>query len=359
MIDWGNIRRVLVVRLRSIGDTVLSTPSLIALRKALPNARIDVLLEDWVAPVLDGFEEIDSVIKLNRSGLSSKVDIALTIRRASYDVAFNLHGGTTATFLVWASGAKYRIAFREVRYNFLYTHLLSSAADFWGKPVNHSAEQQLALLGFVGIDVIDRPKTRLVVTEQAKKSLLSRLSHINGFKLANKIALIHPGASLETKRWGTEKFAYISDFLYHKGFQVIAVASKSESNILMHLRNLVKKPIYTLDDLSLPEITALAEMSSIFVGNDSGIAHIAAAVKTPSIVIFGSSNVKHWHPWTDAPNRVVKIDLPCQPCHGYFCAAFDKPKCIMDLPVHAVVDSIESLLESRIGERVVTNSYAN
>ena len=159
-IDWSKVRRVLVVKLRSIGDTVLSTPSLIALRRFLPDAQIDILLEDWVAPVLDGFEIVDNVIVIGKSS-GDRLKIARDLRRHKYDVAINLHGGTTATFFTFASSAKHRVGFETYQYNFLYNHLLSSSADFWQKEQTHSAEQQLALLGFVGVPVSDKPKTHL------------------------------------------------------------------------------------------------------------------------------------------------------------------------------------------------------
>src|SRR5258706_9187064 len=101
-IDWQNVKRVLVVKLRSIGNTVLSTPSLIALRRFLPDAQIDILLEDWVAPLLDGFDAVDNVIRVG-SGTTDRLKTALDLGRRQYDVAFNLHGGTTATFFTAAS----------------------------------------------------------------------------------------------------------------------------------------------------------------------------------------------------------------------------------------------------------------
>src|SRR5438128_9156352 len=97
--DWSTVRRVLVVRLRSIGDTVLTTPSLFALRRFLPQAQIDVLLEDWVAPVLDGSDLIDRVVTIPRDGNTARARVARELRAARYDVVYNLHGGTTATLL--------------------------------------------------------------------------------------------------------------------------------------------------------------------------------------------------------------------------------------------------------------------
>ena len=98
------------------------------------------------------------------------------------------------------------------------------------------------------------------------------------------------------------------------------------------------------DNLSLPEITALASRARLFVGNDSGIAHIAAAVGAACVVVFGSSNIAHWRPWTTKPNEIVREEMPCQPCHGYFCAAFDQPECILRVPVDRVVAAIDRVL---------------
>lgn len=346
-IDWKNVKRVLVVRLRSIGDTVLSTPSLIALRRFLPDAQIDILLEDWVAPVLEGFDAVDNVISFKKDDLKSRLQAAARIRRTKYDVAFNLHGGTTATFFVRASGAGHRIGFRDLQYNFLYNHLLSSSADFWQTEITHSAEQQLALLGFAGVPVEDKPKSRLAVTKKAKNSIEEKLNEFQFSNPKSPIALLHPVAAFETKQWATENFARAAAFLFEKGFQPVAVATKKERDVLEKLKQISRVSIVTFDDLSLPEITALAARAEIFVGNDSGIAHIAAAVETPSVVIFGSSNINHWRPWTNAPSEIVFEKLPCQPCAGYFCKEFGEPKCIQSVKVETVVQAIEKILSAQ------------
>jgi len=170
MILWQNVRKVLVVRLRSIGDTVLATPSLIALRRFLPDAQIDILLEDWVAPVLEGFDAVDNVLSVSKD-FKERFRLAGKIRRTKYDAAFNLHGGTTAGFFVRASGAKYRVGYEDYQYSFLYNRKLSSANDFWKQEKTHSAEQQLALLGFVGVPVEDKPKTLLNVDKKSLDSI--------------------------------------------------------------------------------------------------------------------------------------------------------------------------------------------
>lgn len=334
-IDWHSVKRVLVVRLRSIGDTVLATPALTALRRFLPGAEIDILLEDWVAPLLDGFDGVN-VISVGR-GNSDRIKTALKLRKRRYDVGFNLHGGTTATMLLRASGARHRVGYANYQYPFLYNHLVSSSADFWNTETTHSAEQQLALLGHVGIPVDDRPKSSLPVSDLSLANIDRRIDR-------SAIALVHPAAAFDTKQWPTENFARTAEYLTQKGFAVVAVTSKPERPTLDELIRSANVPITIFDDLSLPELAALAKRSAIFVGNDSGVAHIAAAVGTPTVVIFGSSNRAHWHPWTDAPNAVVYRPFDCQPCPGYTCAAYDEPRCILTVPVMDVTVAIDTLV---------------
>ena len=341
-VDWPQVKRVLVVKLRSIGDTVLSTPSLIALHRHAPQAEIDILLEDWVAPVLEGHGWFN-VLRTD-SGMGGRLRAARHLRGAHYDVAFNLHGGTTSTILTWASGAKHRFGNASYQYSFLYNHLLSSPADFWGRDKLHSAEQQLALLGFAGVRVDDLPKTSLAVTDAALRSIESKLDGSQISNSRSEIALLHPGTAFETKRWSAANFAGLAEYLVNKGLGVIAIASKAESVTLKELSAASTVLIATFDDLTLPEITALASKARIFIGNDSGIAHIAAAVQTPTVVIFGSSNRTHWRPWTDAPNEIVFNPFDCQPCPGYKCEAFGDSRCIHSVTVEQVTAAVERLL---------------
>lgn len=345
MIDWSSVRRVLIVRLRSIGDTVLATPSLIALKRFVPDAQIDILLEDWVAPVLDGFDAVDRVIPIGK-GTAPRIKTALELRRTRYDVVFDLHGGSTSAILVRAAGARHRVGYSHYRFPYLYTELLSSSSDFWKQAVTHSAEQQLALLGFTGIPVKDRPRSRLLVTSGAAASLEAKLNTQNSsFDIHHSsFALLHPAAAFATKQWPAENFARLAEYLAARGIKRVAIAARHESEVLTKMTAASRVPILTFDDLTLPEITALASKAALFVGNDSGIAHIAAAVNTPSVVIFGSSNRDHWRPFTDAPHEVVFEPFACQPCPGYECKEFGEPRCILTVPAEAVFAAVDRLL---------------
>lgn len=342
--DWSSVRRVLIVRLRSIGDTVLSTPSLYALRRFLPHAQIDVLLEDWIAPLLDGFEDVDNVIVVKRKDTKARIRLAHALRSTGYDVAYNLHGGTTATFLIRASGARYRVGFKGYRYGFLYNHLAPSSSELWRRERTHSVEQQLALLGWTGVPVSDRPQTRLAVTERAKASVENKLKATK-FSCEQPFALIHPAAAFESKQWSTKNFARVVEELKTKNISSIAVAAPHEEAVIEELKKESNAPIVGFTDLRLSEITALASLSELFVGNDSGIAHIAAAVQTPCVVIFGSSNADHWRPWTNAPNEIVREEMACAPCPGYTCSEFERPECIRRITVERVTAAIKKVLK--------------
>jgi lipopolysaccharide heptosyltransferase II len=341
--DWSEVQRILVVRLRSIGDTVLTTPTLFALRRFLPHAQIDILLEDWVAPVLDGSDLIDRVITLPRDSTSARARIARELRGSHYDVVYNLHGGTTATFLTRATGAAHRVGFENYQYARLHNHVAPSPLTIWQRPTLHSVEQQLALVGWTGVPVSDRPPTQLAVTESAATSIAGKL-RATGLDQDKSIAMIHPTAAFDTKRWATENFARVSEEILDRGLSPVVVVAPNEKETAQALIAGSSASPTVMSDLSLPEVTALAARARLFVGNDSGIAHIAAAAGAPCVVIFGSSNRNHWRPWTTQPHEIVFEELPCQPCHGYFCAEFQKPECILRVPVERVVAAVDRIL---------------
>jgi lipopolysaccharide heptosyltransferase III len=339
--DWSQVRKVLFVRLRSIGDTVLATSAVNALRRFLPDAQIDILVEDWVAPMLAEHPSLSRVISLERNSLAARARIAREIRASGYDVVYNLHGGTTSTFLTRASGARHRVGYESYQYAKLHNHQAPSASFLWGQEKTHSVEQQLALLGWTGVPVTDRPATQLAILQTAAFVIEERLrdSKLEG----KRLALIHPAAAFATKQWAAENFARVVEYLARAGFPSVAIVGPGQDKVLDELQRNCSAPITTFN-LSLPEVSALASRAELFVGNDSGIAHMAAAVGTPSVVIFGSSNIAHWRPWSRAESEVVFEEMPCQPCHGYFCEQFEQPECILRVPVNRVVAAIERVL---------------
>ena len=156
--------------------------------------------------------------------------------------------------------------------------------------------------------------------------------------------LTSPDRRFRHKTMGDGKFRPCRRISDEKGFSVVALPREKSAKFWKISNKIRAFPIVIFDDLTLPEITALASKAKIFVGNDSGIAHIAAAVNTPSVVIFGSSNINHWRPWTNAPNEIVYEKFHCQPCAGHFCAEFGEPECILSVKTETVIEAIEKIL---------------
>ncbi len=339
--DWKKVGRVLVVRLRSIGDTVLATPSLFALKRFLPEASIDILLEDWVAPVLDGFPHVDNIITVQKSS-TSRARVARQLRARHYDVVYNLHGGSTAALMSRATGAAHRVGQERYQYARLHNHIAPSSSLLWEREKTHSVEQQLALLGWTGVPVSDRPPTQLAVTGDAANRISARLRGVD--LETTPFAVIHPAAAFDTKRWDAEKFGLVAGELAARELPVIVLTTPKEAGLIDELRRATRSKVHAFTDLSLPEITALLSSARLFVGNDSGIAHIAAAVGTPSVVIFGSSNRAHWGPWARNAAEMVFEEMDCQPCHGYYCEKFAQPECIERVKVERVTAAVARVL---------------
>jgi ADP-heptose:LPS heptosyltransferase len=244
-----------------------------------------------------------------------------------------------------ASGAKNRVGYASYQYNRLLNHVAPPSSAIWGKEKTHSVEQQLALLGWTGVPVSDRPPTHLAVTPQALVSVDAKLSAagVEG----RQFALIHPAAAFDTKQWAAENFARVAEFLESHGIVAVSVVGPGETRVADELKKLSSASVTGFSGLTLPEVTALASRARIFIGNDSGIAHMAAAVNTPSVVIFGSSNVHHWRPWSTAPSEVVREDMPCAPCPGYTCGEFDEPRCIRLVSAEKVISAVERILNHK------------
>ncbi|HWP42586.1 MAG TPA: glycosyltransferase family 9 protein [Blastocatellia bacterium] len=308
--DWTRVRRVLLIRLRSIGDTVLMTPCLAALKSWKPDIEISVLTEPLSAPLLEDHPMVDRLI-IAGPALAARARLALRLRSRRFDVAFNLHGGTTGMFLARLSGARQTIAFRGHRQSWLMSGRAPSPDVILGRARIHSVEQQLALLHWAGVPWPERPVLSLALSSEAKASVAARLDSIGLYETGTprRFALIAPSAAMESKRWTAAGFAAVADHLNDEwGLPSLVVAGPGQEGLARSVSAASHAKPAVVSGLSLKELMALAAMSEIFVGNDSGPAHIAAAFARPLVVIFGTSNSTLWRPWTESAYRVVRSE---------------------------------------------------
>jgi predicted lipopolysaccharide heptosyltransferase III len=344
-------RRILLVRLRSLGDSLLILPLIEALHACRPGLEIDVLVESSFAAVFSANPAVHEtlVLKPRKKGARgwSRTRAMLEIRRRRYPVAVNLHGGTTGAILTFASGARFRVGQEGYRSTRAYNAMIPRSSEIWGRSDLHTVEHQLSLLRWLSLPVPENPQGRLHLEAGAVERVASKLRGAG----IDRYFVVHPTATLETKQWPEKNFAEVADWLGSEyGLPVILTAGASEGQTLVNVARHTRSSHRYWTDLSLEELFALIAGSRIFVGNDSGPAHAAAALGKPVMVVWGSSNFRAWHPWA-TEYEAVRSDLPCMPCPGYTCAAFDRPKCILDIPSDRVIGACTSLI-ARTGKGV-------
>lgn len=346
------IRRVLLVRLRSIGDTVLMTPVLEALKQWSPTISISVVSEPLSAPVLEAHPLVDQLFIVPRTRQKLR-DLALRgrlighLRKERFDLAVNLHGGTTGAWICWLSGTPRRIGFALPNTKFLLTTVVPPPQEVWQKKTIHCVEQQLAWIKYLGIPIQHPPALSLKCQPESLKTVAAFLT-TNG--VSSPYAVFHPAAAFATKQWAPGRFAEVIEHVRKLGLKPIMCVARSETGVAQAIqRDLVSRDAtLVIDSFTLSEMMALIAGASLFVGNDSGPAHIAAALERPMVVIFGSSNDEVWHPWTTSPHQVVRHRLPCVPCAGYTCHAFPEPECIKRVEVREVIQAIHNVLGAEL-----------
>ncbi|MEW6207888.1 MAG: glycosyltransferase family 9 protein [Acidobacteriota bacterium] len=301
--DWSLTGSALLIRLRSIGDTALMTPCLAAIKDWRADIKISVLSEPLSAPLLEDHPLVDELIVVNAS-LASRARIIRRLRRERFDIAFNLHGGTTGTVIARLAGARQQVAFAGHRWTRLLSHRAPSPDAILGRSRIHSVEQQLALLHWSGVPWPDNPRLNLFVSPEAEEKARGRLTQ-TGLR-DEPFAIIAPSAAMESKRWTAAGFSSIADHLRERwNLRIVVIAGPGQEAIANEVSEKAQGCPPVIAHLDLKELMAVIKMSRLFVGNDSGPAHIAAAFNRPMVIIFGSSNPAVWHPWTDAPHRVV------------------------------------------------------
>src|SRR5882724_8123204 len=278
--------RVAVIRLRSLGDSVLTTPALALLKQARPDLRIALVLEEALAPLFTGNPDLERLLAPSVSEIS----------RWRPDLSVNLHGGSTSVRLTLASRAPLRAGFAHFRFRPLYNIPIPRAQEILriDRKV-HTAEHLASAMFFLGVPQREIPRARLF----AKPAARSR-----------PYAVLHPMASAPDKIWPHSHFLEIANHIERGlGLEPIFIAGPGES-----LEAFRRYPC--VQGASLEEIKSLLAGASLFVGNDSGPAHMAAAFGLPVVVLFGSSDPEIWRPWQTegvaltAPGGIHAIETP-------------------------------------------------
>ncbi len=262
--------RIALIRLRSLGDCVLTTPALHLLHNARPDLEIAVVVEDRFAPIFAGNPDVSAVLP---------PQIA-QIARWRPELVLNLHGGTKSIQLALASRARFRAGFAHLRFQPLYNIRIPRAQEILGEERTvHTAEHIASAMFYLGVPRQPIPRARLSAT--ARPGLCP-------------YAVIHPVASAADKTWPAENFLALAHHVEERlGLEPIFIAGPGEDLAAF-------QSYRCISGAPLEEIKALLAGAAFFAGNDSGPAHMAAAFGLPVVVFFGNSNPAIWHPWQTA-----------------------------------------------------------
>jgi heptosyltransferase-3 len=344
--------RLLVIRLRSIGDIILLTPTLRLLKEWRPDLRTSVLVESRFRELLVGNRAVEEILTPGEGAgwhkLASRPEAIRRLRKRAFSVCINLHGGPTSGLLTRWSGARWRVGFGHFRGWRLYHISIPNARTILDQPSLHTAEHQAAVFFYLGLPRQEIPRAELFSgPEQAAWWDAQRQSL--GIAAGKPYAVVHPTALYKTKEWPPERYAQIGQYLETQvGLTPVYSCGPGESPVLDAVEKASGTAIRRLEGASLGQFAAALACARLFVGNDSGPAHMATALARPVVVIFGSSSSSIWGPWprqSPGPSaRVVQNPFDCNPCPGDRCYRFEKPECILSVTFDQVKDAVEAVL---------------
>lgn len=353
--------KILLVRLRLIGDVVFTTPLVGALRRAYPGATIAYLVESAAAPIVRHNPRLDEVIVApRRRGVRRLLDdlaLARRLRRERFDLALDLHGGPRGAWLTWASGAAERIGYDITGRRWMYTRVVARAREL--RP-RHSVRNQWDLLEAIpgwpgGPADPERDPVEIPLDPAADARMAARLSR-TGVAAGDELVVVHVSAGNPFRRWPEPFFTETAAALASKGPRRRVVFSSGPSDrdaasrIAAASRARLGADAHRIIDLGefdLLELRALIGRSRLFVGGDTGPLHIAAATDTPVVGIYGPTLAARSAPWRAAgiPTfSVERQDLACRPCDQRTCVPGDF-RCLTQLLPGAVIAAAEEALD--------------
>ena len=329
---------ILVIKMAGIGDLLLATPALRALRETYPHAHIDLLVTPDSAGILNGWQVIDRIIVLDKylfdypqqfltrpRNLLRLKPLWRDLRDGHYDAVLLLHhltlpfGRLKHQLLLRATGAQWRVGLDNGHGWFLNVRVKDN-----GFGAMHEAEYYLAVAGAVGAKTKDK---RLVVplSEADHRQAWQLLyEHETPQNIRHPIIAMHPGSGgySTARRWAPERFAQLADTLYSSvGGQLLLLGGPEEAELHQHIIDMMHSEMSVRSMAgkgSIKVTAALLEQVDLFIGNDSALVHLAVAAGTPTVAIFGLTNARAWGPFADEKAGqqalIVRLNLPCMPC---------------------------------------------
>ena len=341
-VDWSDISRAVLIRLRSLGDAVLMTPCLRALKEWKKELFLALIIDHPLQKLFNHNPYLDQVIVTyqgkSRAEKGPFYHLSLLwdlLPSYKFDLAINLHGGSRSVLLTYFTQATYKVGAKSFRHRFVYDIEVPPPEEVWqGKPPLHTVKNQLSLIKYLGVP-INNEELYIPVDEESRTRLRAKLNSW-GIRRGDPFFLIHAAATFPSKQWSAENFARLADWLReHYGYPVVLVVGEGEEHIANEIAKEVRKPLPCMVAPHLDELVALINEGLLFIGNDSGPTHLAAALKKNIVVIFGSSDPRRWHPWKTSYS-LIRYPITCSPCPGKRCHQQPPYPCVRLIGVEEV-----------------------
>lgn len=336
-------KKILVVRLDRIGDVILSTPFIKALRRSYPDSRITFMAAPHSRQILEGNPCLDETIiydkKISFAGHAGFIE---SLRQERFEIAIILHPTLRTHILMFLAGIPERIGY-DRKGGWLLTKRIPHKKQFGMK---HEADYTLDLLRYMGLN--PGKEDLFVPVSDACKARIKDILERNGISDGDTVVVLNPGASCLSKRWDADRFSKIGDTLSRDDrVKIVVIAGPSDKAIGDRVASLMKEPCVNLSGrTTIEDVAGLLCRARLFVSNDSGPAHIACAVGTPVIAIFGRSDrglsPERWGP--RGPNDVVlHKDVGCVVCLAHNCRLGFK--CLDAITVEEVAAAARKILK--------------
>lgn len=336
----GEPRSILVVELWHIGDVVLSTAALSALRRRFPTARISLLAKPHAEVLLRESGLVDDFITFDFpwTAFTSKyvpwrynplklLGLFRALRKRRFDASIDCRMDLRSNVLTFLSGAKRRIGYDFGGGAFLLTDAIPARPD-----AEHKVHDWLRLLAPLGVDTLeDAPRIAL---SQGERDAAERKLRALGL-LRRPLVIVHPGARQKLRRWGLEKFAAVADYVAGLGADVLVVADEEGYGKDLKAGSPVR--FFSGD---LRELMSVLACADLLICNDSGPMHIAAALGTPVIAVFGPQRKLWYGPYGPGHRVVMQDEMPCRPC--FDSCIFSEPVCLTRLDADAVIAELDA-----------------
>lgn len=334
-LDRAAVKKILVIRTDGIGDMILSTPALRAVRQSFPQAVIHLLGAEHTRDLLIKSPLIDRFIAADTEPLDS-----------DYDVAIALHPGLRQNYRAFHSGALFRVGYGGSGGAFFLSRVVRD--DRAARPF-HEVASALRVVAHAGCTTDDLTLSVSTTIEGERFADAYWRAHRIGAE--RPVVAIHPGASREYIRWRPEGFAEVADALTRSHNCIILFVGGRDDRTLIDLiaSLMTTRPLVSCG-MPLTRLVSLVRRCDVFIGNSSGPLHIAAALSVPSVAIFGPTHPLDspvaWAPWGNR-HIVVRADLGCHQCHPTDCATY---ACMNELEPGTVIAAAVSLLTQATGD---------